>query len=59
MFLRQKTALHCALAMGHVDVVELLVKHGAKVSDVRIKCNLHSIIDTLTAVVMITLICTI
>lgn len=28
---RQKTALHCALEMGHVDVLELLVKHGAKV----------------------------
>lgn len=32
--IRQKTALHCALEVGHVDVLELLVKHGAKVSHV-------------------------
>ena len=39
-YLRQKTALHCALAMGHGDVVELLVKHGAKVSGMRINTAL-------------------
>ena len=33
---RQKTPLHCALEVGHVDVLELLVKHGAKVSLVKI-----------------------
>ena len=39
-FLRQKTPLHCALAMGHGDVVEILVKHGAKVSGMRVNTPL-------------------
>ena len=63
MFLRQKTPLHCALEMGHVDIVELLVKHGAKVRHekqlnyyINQRNDNNSITDTSTAVAIITLI---
>lgn len=29
---RLKSGLHYAVEMGHIDVLELLVKHGAKVT---------------------------
>lgn len=40
---RQKTPLHCAVDSAHMEVVELLVKHGAKVQCTSILCLNHHV----------------